>query len=71
MRKTHLVALIIVGGLAATRAQATRFDVRAYGAKGDGRTVDTAAINQARRSSSGEATGRARLENRRLASSGA
>jgi polygalacturonase len=47
MRKTHLVALIIVAGLATTRAQATRFDVRAYGAKGDGTSVDTAAINKA------------------------
>ena len=47
MRKTHLVALIILAFFATTRAQATRFDVRAYGAKGDGKTVDTAAINKA------------------------
>jgi polygalacturonase len=47
MRKIHLIALIIVALFATTRAQASRFDVRAYGAKGDGKTVDTAAINTA------------------------
>jgi polygalacturonase len=41
-----LLPAVLAGGLAASRG-GTPYDVRAFGAKGDGRTVDTAAINAA------------------------
>jgi polygalacturonase len=48
MREPRLaVAFLVVAALATTRAQASRFDVKTFGATGDGTTVDTAAINKA------------------------
>ena len=40
---------ILIGALAIAMpmAQSTSFDVRSFGAKGDGKTVDTDAINEA------------------------
>ena len=40
MRKTHLVAVIVLAFFATARAQSARFPVDNYGAKGDGKTID-------------------------------
>ena len=47
MRRSHLVAVIVLCALTNLRAQSARFPVDKYGAKADGRSNDTAAINQA------------------------
>src|SRR5437868_343936 len=47
VRKTHLVALLVIACFATARAQSARFPVDNFGAKGDGKTIDTAAINKA------------------------
>lgn len=47
MRKAHGVALIVIAALTNVRAQAARFPVDRYGAKADGRSVDSRAINDA------------------------
>ncbi len=46
MRRRHTL-LLPVAGLCAAAAPAAAFDVRRFGATGDGRTLDTAAINRA------------------------
>ena len=47
MRKSHLVAVIVLAALTNVRAQSQRFPVANYGSKADGKTNDTAAINKA------------------------
>jgi polygalacturonase len=48
MRKTHWIAIFVIVALTTARAQQQgRFDVRRFGAAGDGKTVDTEAINKA------------------------
>ena len=55
MRRSHLVALFVIVALSTARAapiavqgqEQGRFDVRRFGAVGDGKTVDTDAINKA------------------------
>jgi polygalacturonase len=47
MRKTHLVAVLVVAALTNLRAQSARFPVDNYGARADGRTNATEAINKA------------------------
>jgi polygalacturonase len=48
MRKSHVVAGLVIGAFATVGAQQpTRFNVREFGALGDGKTIDTAAINKA------------------------
>ena len=47
MRRSDLVAVIVLCALTNLRAQSARFPVDKYGAKADGRANDTAAINQA------------------------
>ena len=47
MRKAHVVALIVIAALTNVRAQAARFPVDRYGAKADGKSVDSKAINDA------------------------
>jgi polygalacturonase len=48
MRRAHLAALFVILALATTRAQQQgRFDVSRFGAVGDGKAVDTDAINKA------------------------
>ncbi len=47
MRKSHLVAAIVLCALTNVRAQSARFPVDNYGARADGRTNATEAINKA------------------------
>ena len=47
MRSSYLVAALVLAALTNVRAQPQRFNVANYGAKADGRTNDTAAINKA------------------------
>ena len=47
MRKAHVVAFVVVTALTNVRAQVARFPVDRYGAKADGRSVDSKAINDA------------------------
>src|SRR5262245_64945321 len=48
MRRAHVIAVLVVLALAGTDAQQQgRFAVRAFGAAGDGKTIDTDAINKA------------------------
>jgi hypothetical protein len=44
---TRYLFLLAVGALSSLKAQTPTFDVTTYGAKGDGQTLDTAAIQQA------------------------
>jgi polygalacturonase len=47
MRRAHLVAVIVLAAITSLRAQSARYPVDNFGAKGDGRTSDSAAINKA------------------------
>ena len=47
MRKTHWIAALIILSLTTAHGQQQgRFDVSRFGAAGDGKTVDTDAINK-------------------------
>ncbi|HEX4568567.1 MAG TPA: glycosyl hydrolase family 28-related protein, partial [Vicinamibacterales bacterium] len=48
MRSTHWIAALVIAAMATVHAQQPgRYDVSRYGAVGDGKTVDTAAIGKA------------------------